>query len=351
MAAPAGAASVAEFHGLADGEGGTVHGTLDGDDETLDAGLFDLTIDGTVESKAYCIDINTPIEPGADLDEIDWATSGVNNLETVEAILRHYYPNGDGPADHLITGTNAQKAMATQAAIWHFTDGFDLTEADNDATVYANYLAILAAVDAGLEGFGEPEVTLTITPPESTEGTAGVAVGPYVVNTSAASVTLTPSEGVSLVDENGEPFTGTVTDGTQVWLTSGAAGTGTITATAEAEVGAGRVFFTQGQQRLVLASTVVTDAAAEAAVSFQTPPTTPTPTTSSTTSTTVPITPQTSVVTDTPTTTVPIVPTANTGGGLPNTGAPTMILLGVALVLVVVGAGFGIVSRRKRLES
>ena len=47
-----------------------------------------------------------------------------------------------------------------------------------------NYETILAAVAAGvLEGFGEPTVTLCITPPASTEGTAGGLVGPYVVDT------------------------------------------------------------------------------------------------------------------------------------------------------------------------
>lgn len=359
VANPASAESEAEYTGPSAGETGHVHGTWDDNTRKLKAGLFDLVIDGEVESKGYCIDINTPITVGADLDEIDWATAEVDNLETVEAILRHYYPNGDGPDDYKLEGSDAQKAMATQAAIWHYTDGFDLTDGDdNDATVIENYKKILAAAE-GLDGFGEPEVSLTITPPESTEGVAGELVGPYLVNTSADSASVTPSEGISLHDEAGEPFTGDVTDGTELWLSSAAAGEGSITATANAEVGAGRVFFTQGQQRIVLASTVTTEAGADAPVSFSEATTTTAPSTTTTvpeTTTTVPITPETSVVTEPPTTTpeptttVPIVPASHTDGGLPVTGAQSLVLVGIALALVGAGVAFRFMSNRKGAE-
>src|SRR5690606_17873811 len=123
-------------------------------------------------------------------------------------ILRHYYPNGDGPEGSQITGTNAQKAAATQAAIWHYTDDYELTDDDgeNDPVIIDNYNTILAAVEGGLAGFGEPTVSLSITPPESTSGEAEGLVGPYVINTSAANVTLSPSEGVTLHNEDGSPF-------------------------------------------------------------------------------------------------------------------------------------------------
>ena len=354
LAAPSGAASEAEFTGPAAGQSGNAHGTIGGETKSLDAGLFDVIIDGEADSTAYCIDINTPIESGAMLDEIEWETSGVTNLAVVEAILANYLPNGVGPDGYEITGTDAQKAVATQAAIWHVTDGFDLTTgAPNSNVVVANYQAILAAVAAdAIDGFGEPAVTLTIDSPTSTEGVAGELVGPYTINTSADSVTLTPSDGITLHNEDGSPFTGAVVDGSRVWLSSDAEGSGTISATAEATVGAGRVFYTQGVQRLVLASTITTDASTEASVTFKAGP--PQSTTSSSvpeeTTTTVSI-PPTTTVPDTPTTTVPAQPASNTGGGLPVTGAQTLVLVGLALVLVVIGAGFGIVSRRKRLGS
>ena len=42
--------------------------------------------------------------------------------------------------------------------------------------------------------------------------------------------------------------------------------------------------------------------------------------------------------------------TESGGGGLPVTGAQSLVLVAVTAVLLAVGAGFGIVSRRKRLE-
>ncbi len=372
LAGPAFAATVT-FGGLQDDSWGQVTGTVpdDSDDGVADvnvaAGLFDLTIDADTAATGYCIDILTDIVSGT-LDEIDWDTSGVANLHVIETILANYHPAGDGPAEYALTGSSADKAVATQAAIWHFSDGFVLDGATetgdggplDEATVLANYQTILDAVAAdALTGFGEPTVSLSITPPASTEGVAGQLVGPYMVNTSAATATLTPSDGVSLHNEDGSPFTDEVVDGTQVWLKSDAEGAGTITATADAEVGAGRVFYGQNAagkdlQRLILATTVTTDATAEASVTFGTPPPTTTPETTTTTTpettTTVPSTVPTTVV-DTPTTTPPTVPTSDNGGGLPVTGAQSLVLVGIALVLVATGAGFGIVSRRKRLES
>ena len=64
-------------------------------------------------------------------------------------ILATFAPEGTGPAAFEITGSTAQQAAATQAAIWHFTDGFDLTVGNNDPVIEANYAAILAAVIAG----------------------------------------------------------------------------------------------------------------------------------------------------------------------------------------------------------
>ncbi|MBN2624399.1 MAG: thioester domain-containing protein [Acidimicrobiales bacterium] len=355
LAGPAAAdGSQAKFLGGVSDQIGSVKGSVDGDVRTLDAGLFRLVIDGDVESTGYCIDINTPIDHGATLDEVPW-DEAVENLDKVEAILRHYHPNGDGPDGHKITGTDQQMAMATQAAIWHYTDGFDLdeTEGVNDATVVANYLAILAAVEGGLEGFGEPTVDLSITSPDPASGTVGDLVGPYVVNTSAASVTLTPSAGVSLHDAEGAPFTGEVVDGTELWLSSDAAGEGSISAAAQADFGVGRVFYARGQQRLVLASSETTSATAEAAVTFAAAPTVTTtpPETTPQSTTTAPSTPETSVTTEAPTTTTtaPPVPASNTGGGggLPVTGAQTMVLVTVALALLGAGVGFRVLSRRK----
>jgi TQXA domain-containing protein len=351
MAAPAGADSTVEFNGPVPGESGTLAGSIDGDGGSYAGGLFSITIDGEVDSKAYCIDILTEIDGTPTYDETPWAESGISNLAAVEAILRHYYPNGNGPEGFTLEGENEHKARATQAAIWHFTDGFELsTDAGhNPPEVIANYETILAAVADGLDGFGEPTVTLAITSPGTTEGAVGEAVGPYVVDTTADEVTVTASEGVTLVDSEGAPFTDQIVDGTELWLSSDTAGPGSITATASATATAGRVFLAQGQQTLILAAPVTVNETAEAVVSFAqaptpttSPPTTAPPTTMPETTTTVPITPNTSELT--PPTTAPVTPSS--GGGLPVTGTQSLILAAVALLLVALGVGFRMVSRR-----
>ena len=366
LASPAGAASLT-FERIEPDTQGTLKGTAGGRTQRLTAGRFIVTVDGQ-RATGYCIDIHTDIADGTSgLQEIDWETSGVSNLEAIKAILVNYTADGDEPADFPLVGSKADRALAIQAAIWHYSDGFDLTDAEGGSNVTpdnvkANYRTILEAVDGGhISGGGEPTVSLSITPPDVTEGNVGDLVGPYVVNTTASSVTVTTSDGITLHDAEGQPFTGTVTDGTELWLSAGDAIEGTISASAQAEVKVGRVFYGKHKgrdlQRIVLASPVTVDAGAEASVRFVSgpPPTVPSTTTTSTstTSTTVPIEHNTTVPDDTTTTTVPIETNQDEGGGgggLPVTGAQTIVLVVVALVLLGVGAAFGIVGRRKRLS-
>ena len=290
----------------------------------------------------------------------------MQNLDTVAGILAAYAPNGTGPAGYEITGTVAQQAAATQAAIWHFTDGFNLTVGDNDPVIEANYAAILAAAAAGaLPAAGEPDVSLTITPPAATEAEAGVLVGPFVVSTTASEVTLTPSAGVTVTDADGNPLSSPVTDGTEFFLTSPAAGTGSVTATATATVHTGRVFVKQGSQRLILAAPV--DAAIDAQASASWTPLTTTSTTAPPETTTTTAPPESTTTTAPPaestTTTVPITPATSvvppgapvestptivgTSGSLPRTGQDVARLIALALGLLAAGLGLGVAARRR----
>ena len=282
MALPAAAASTARFTGLIPGSTTTVIGSIGGVETGLDAGLMGLTIDGTVAATGYCIDIGTGITVGATLSEEDWDDSGVANLAVVEQVLSAYHPNGSGPAGYAITGTDAQRAAATQAAIWHFSDGFDLSPARNDAVVTANYQAILrAAADGVLPGRGEPGITLAITGPDVPNAHVGQRVGPFVVRTTSGAVTLTAPAGVTVTDAAGAPLAGPIVDGTEFWL-AGTPGPGevTVTASAQAAIHAGRVFARPGLQRLVLAAPVEVEATAQVTASWTQPPTTEPPTTS-----------------------------------------------------------------------
>ncbi|HEX5365888.1 MAG TPA: thioester domain-containing protein, partial [Acidimicrobiales bacterium] len=273
LAAPAAAASQATFEGIVPTASTVVHGNLG----TYPAGSMAVRIDGT-PATAYCIDVGTSIEPGeAGLVEGEWASSGVPALDVVAGILAAYFPNGDGPDGYRITGDDSQQAAATQAAIWHFTDGFELTRGSNDPVVEAGYAVVLAAAAAGaLPPAGDPGVSLDVVPPASTSAEAGSLVGPFVVETTATHVTLSPSEGTTVADAAGRPLGGPVGDGTHFWLAKPTAGDGTVRATARAVVHAGRVFAKEGSQRLILASTVTTSVDAEAAASWSEPSTTST---------------------------------------------------------------------------
>lgn len=379
LAAPAEAASEATFDDLVDGSHATVNGNLG----SFTAGLMGMTIDGASGAAGYCIDIGTTIEPGeSGLGEVDWDTSGVPDLDTVGRILAAYHPNGSGPAGYEITGTDAQRAAATQAAIWHVTDGFELTVGDNDPVIEANYAAILAAVDAdALPSSGQPDVSLSIASPDVTSGEAGTPVGPFVVSTTASSVTLTPGAGVSVTDGEGVPLAGPIVDGTEFFLLSDVDATATVTASAEATVHAGRAFVKDGSQRLILATSVATTVDAEASATWTAPPTTAPPTTAPPTTappTTAPPTtapPESTTTVPEPTSTTvtppqqtsttlsiqpnpsvigtpapaPSTPTpVPTSGSLPRTGNDARPLVAVGLVLVAAGAMLGVAARHRR---
>ncbi len=243
-----------------------------------------------------------------------------------EKILANYHPAGDGPAGYELVGTDAQKAAGTQSAIWHYTNGFVLDAASPKvaADTAANYDTILAAVEAGvLDGFGEPAVSLAIEPPADTVGTVGELVGPYVVSTTAASVTLTPSAGVTLHNEDGTPFAGPAVDGSELWLKGPAVGEGSVAASTEAVVTAGRVFVDPDgeDQPMVLANTVKTTVDDSATATWTATTTSESTTTTSTTApettTSIDLSSSTTVLSDA-TTTLNVTPQAST---LPKTGS------------------------------
>jgi hypothetical protein len=323
-------------------------------------GLKVLDVEGE-ETLAYCVDPFQPLRhDGYDLNEEDWETSGVENAETVTKILAHYFPLGSGPEGYELTGSDKEKAAATQAAIWHLIADFELYELDptgvikpDTEVIYANYRTILKAVEDGALPAPLSSVSLSIDSPTlDEEPLPGQLVGPYVVHTTASSVELTPADGLTVHNPDGTPFEGAAQDGDELWLKAAASGTLTLSATAAGVEGGVRYFHDPDKQDFSFAVVTPKEVSASVELTAGTPPTTPTTTTSTvpeTTTTTV--TPQTTVVDRT--TTVPVVPqqSTGTGGGLPVTGAQTMLLVFVALVLLAAGIGFGVVSKRARGEA
>jgi hypothetical protein len=315
------------------------------------AGMLNMKVDGTAE-LGYCIDFTDGTSTTTPLPEEEWNQVEVANRETVGRILGSYHPIGDGPEGYKIEGDDDQKAAATQAAIWHFTNGLVLDEPGDAAlgsgyeVIHASYLKILAAVEAGvLPQIGGP-VTLTIEGDTDVDAAPGDLVGPFTVKTSVASIELVPGTGTTLHNEDGSAFEGPASDGDQFWLTSSEGGTASVSAVAAGVQSGIRAFTHPYKQDMAFVVATPVEVPASIEVTFTTPPPTTVPPTTApeTTTTTVPTTPSTSVEV----TTTTAAPPQETGGGLPVTGAQTALLVAVALVLLAAGIVFGVVSRRAK---
>ena len=368
LAAPAEAASEATFDDLVDGSYATVNGNLG----SFTAGLMGMTIDGASGAAGYCIDIGTRSTPG----RAGWG-GRLGHLRRAEPRHRRPDPRRLPPERQRpgrLRDHRHRRPAGRRDAGRHLARDRRLRphRRRQRPDVEANYAAILAAVDAdALPSSGQPDVSLSIASPDVTSGDAGTPVGPYVVSTTASSVTLTPGAGVTVTDGEGVPLAGPIVDGTEFFLLSDVDTTATVTASAEATVHAGRVFVKDGSQRLILATSVDTTVDAEASASWTTPPTTAPPTTAP--PTTAPPEPTTTVPEPTSTTVTPPQETSTTlsiqpnpsvigapapapstptpvptSGSLPRTGNDARPLVAVGLALVAAGAMLGFAARHRR---
>ncbi|WP_195210406.1 thioester domain-containing protein [Actinomarinicola tropica] len=348
------------------GRGAQIEGTVDGGPVLgYWAGEMRLRIDGGTEVTAWCIDLHTSIDvvSGSDLEEVDWVTSGIRDLDRVSFVLHTYDAD-----DATLPGSPDERAAGIQAAIWHLTDGFELASASSVPAVVAVYEQVLGSIP--LEGLPvEPPPSLALTPSSATV-LRGEVAGPFTVATTAGGVAV-DAGGADLLDwDTGAPL-GAVVDGSRLGIRSEVEGRVTLTATASAVVHAGRAFAKLDEtgrpvvQRLILATESVAEARATAWVDVAVPETTTTTVPESTTTTTVPETTTTTTVPATTTTTVPAtttttvpetttttVPTEVLGitvdrGELPRTGAGTTTPLAV-VGLTAVLAGVALIAGTRR---
>ncbi len=195
------------------GSGAVVHDRRKTGD--MQAGLFEMKVDGGGSLQTYCVDILTNTVDGAKYKEVGWGESplhGNKNAGRIRWILQHSYPQvndlaalakdaDSGPLD-------ANSAAAgTQVAIWRYSDGVQVDAKDAAAEKLADYL-YKNAQDAD-----EPAASLSLTP-SAVSGKSGGRLGPVTVRTSASSVTVTPAgdadaKGVKIVDKEGKPVTST----------------------------------------------------------------------------------------------------------------------------------------------
>ncbi len=358
LAGPASATSSVVPKGAA--IGGNVEGDWHGATHTYWAGLIgvDTDGDGSVDAYAYCIDLGTHLVIDRTHEEGTWDAANVPNLGEITWILHHY------PAS---AATSATTAKAVQAAIWHFSDGFDLatTDTGNSDAVIDLYQSILTDAVA----VPEPEPTLQITPSVASAD-AGEGVVFDVVTTAPGPVALTLTgapAGARIVaatagacDTDGPSIT-EVAANSQVCVVSPVAGGPAVLHGEVTEaVATGRVFLRDGSQKLIFAGGGSVSATAEAELTWVVPTTTTTTTAPTTTTTTTAPTTTTTAAPTTTTTDVEVLGTVQTAapavqaeGELPYTGSDTGALVMAGLAVVLGGAALVTLARlrtRRMLE-
>ncbi|GAA2266866.1 thioester domain-containing protein [Glycomyces scopariae] len=234
-----------------------LRGRLDGERFDVWANLLGLTPHGSEETyTVYCIDIRTPLDTESPYAEGDWEESGVANLESVRWVLFNGFPNVG--AEDLIEASGgevnpdwsddelAEVAYAgTQAAVWHFTDDWELltdnpVKGGNDGEDEA----VLAVYEHLTEDTGrvpDPSEYIVDLEGEEDAGYEDGRFGPYTVRSNAGPVTL-EAEGGRLEKANGDAVE-SLEDGEEFWIVLEEASSEiTVTGTAAYDLPVGRVF-------------------------------------------------------------------------------------------------------------
>jgi TQXA domain-containing protein/LPXTG-motif cell wall-anchored protein len=340
-------------------------------------GLIGLKIDDTdALVKTYCVELPTPVAGDAEMAEVPWdhypnPDAPFNkNSGKINWILANSYPSV--ALDALSAKISGHKLdekeaiSATQAAIWHFSDGVNLDEdksvPDADGTTQGDVTALYKYLTSSATDLNQPAPSLDLAPAEKA-GQAGDLIGPFTVTTTADSVTLdaTLPTGVTLTDKNGtelpKPQGGKYqakAESTEkqadfyVKVPAGAAaGQATFTIKADAELDKGRLFTrfdtkdNKKSQSLIVASPVKVnlEKAAKATWTAQVVTTTTVaPTTVSATS---------SAVAAPTTSSTPAAAVASTNN-LAYTGASIFWPVLIGVVLVAAGGTALVLQRRKK---
>jgi TQXA domain-containing protein/LPXTG-motif cell wall-anchored protein len=349
---------------------------LEGKNDKLDTSLIGLEMDNTnTKVQAYCVELPTPLKDGEGLKEVPWdqhpnpTTKFKENAGKIAWVLEHTYPLVKAKDLGAVVNKDLDENEAigaTQAAIWHFSDGAKLDKGrvkNDDVVALYDYLTTKAE-----SATPEPTPTLTVEPKEK-KGNAGDLIGPFTVTTTAGEVVLKADlpEGVVLTDKDGNPLAdpkagtlavqaaGTKTEEFYVKVPAGTPdGKASFSVEANAKLTQGRLFVSSNDkletQSLVVAFPAEVKLKAEGSVSWAAAPTSSTPPTSTTT--TVPPTSTTETVPSTtestPTTTTTPVPAGGSSGELASTGASIFVPLIIGVVLIGGGAGALLVMRRRK---
>lgn len=233
-----------------------------GEQRTMLIGLS--TPDGAA-LQTYCVELHMPIDMDhPDMREVPWdaypnpESPFHENRDRINWILHHSYPEVElsdieAEVDHdFRNGLSAEEAIAaTQAAIWHFSDGDTLArrnvtpgEPASGLDVRALYGYLTGSANDGIADPPDPELALA---PASLTGESGTVFGPFQVSTTAdsAAVTADLPDGVQLVDTDGAEIGATIGDGGELYVDvaeSTPAGSGTVELSASVTMSLGRLF-------------------------------------------------------------------------------------------------------------
>ncbi len=341
--------------------------------DDMSTGLIGFALADGTKLQMYCVEIDTGIDRKHGMVEQPWDSypnpkSPFNDNRTqINWILHNAYPVVDAGALTKVLadqgyqatdGINAEEAItATQAAIWHFSDGKNLDEnkpfkegkgpRDAQADVVALYKYLTGDANVGIGD--QPTPALAISPTDLS-GAAGSRIGPFTVTTTGEIDKLTTKlpDGVKITDANGTELTADqVKNGTELFLdvpAGTAEGNGTFELTATAGVDTGRLFVGENYaqkptQSLIVAKAEKSEIVASAKVAWAaTAPPSSTP-------------PSTETSTPAPTTTTSAAPAPqpkNTSGGLAETGASIFAPVLIGVVLLAAGVGSLLFLRHRR---
>ncbi|HET6705940.1 thioester domain-containing protein [Amycolatopsis sp.] len=358
VGAPAALADDGAARGRVIEEAGTVgyRINLEGGDDYITK-LFGFKLSDGKSLKLYCVQITVGMRTDVDMVERPWnqypaANSPfAKNSDKLNWVLHHGYP-GVKLADveaalakqgvKVNGGISEREAIAaTQAAVWHFSDGVNLdlkkplaeaNPAEDNADVAALYSYLVGDQNKGIGA--QPKPTLNIAGPK-TDGKAGTKIGPFDVATSGDITSLTTDlpEGVKVTDADGKELkTADVKDGSKLFVDVPAGtkpGNGSFSLKVTGELETGRLFVADNYakkpaQSLIVADSEKTQVAAKASASWTEA--------GAPAATTAPSTPG----------------GAPSGGGdLANTGVDAAVPFGIGGLLLGGGALMLLVNRRR----
>ncbi|GAB3208060.1 thioester domain-containing protein [Marinactinospora thermotolerans] len=289
----------AESTGIArvdrNGEAGTTVHLAGQNGAAASTTLFNLRVDDDSFVRAYCADLSTSVDPRAAYVEADWEEypeprEFVDNAERVHRVILSSYPRVGleelRRRTGLVTLTPPQAIAATQAAVWHYSNGVDLRVgvlSGNAPEVEALYAHLIEVADRG--GAAEPPASLEVSP-RQVRGETGAPLGPLTVRTTSESpvgLRVNGAPSANLVDPSGNPVTEVRADGEVLLQPDASApeGTATLYATSDnATVEAGRLFVGKDgvkTQALITAESVEGVSASVSATVSWTPASVPTP--------------------------------------------------------------------------